>query len=116
MALLPRSAKTRRRDCGFAKAKTGVCATLSAQLPSFTAHLDNSLPMATPSAKNHAPPPTSGHAADQGETAMIVDLRAFADSISLPLSIFDHGGRFAYVNRVACEWFGRTEAEILGQT
>ena len=97
-------------------AKTGVCATLSAQLPSFAALLGNPFPVAPPSDKNQPSPLPIGHTADHRQTAMNVDFRGLADSISQPLSIIDHGGRFAYVNRVACEWFGRTEAEILGHT
>jgi diguanylate cyclase (GGDEF)-like protein/PAS domain S-box-containing protein len=44
------------------------------------------------------------------------DLRRFADSIGMPLSCSDRELRYKYVNRVACEWFGRNEVDILGRT
>ena len=72
--------------------------------------------MAPPSDKKHPAPLHTGHAVEHRQTAKSVDLRGLADHISMPLSIIEHGGRFTYVNRVACQWFGRTEAEILGHT
>ncbi|MBL8512515.1 MAG: PAS domain-containing protein [Betaproteobacteria bacterium] len=44
------------------------------------------------------------------------ELRTLADNIAMPLSRSDRALRYRYVNRVACEWFGRTEQEIVGKT
>ena len=44
------------------------------------------------------------------------EIRALADNIGMPLSKSDRNLRYLYVNRVACEWFGRTENEIVGHT
>ena len=42
------------------------------------------------------------------------ELRAIADNIGMPLFKSDRNFIFQYVNQVACDWFGRTEAQILG--
>ncbi len=44
------------------------------------------------------------------------ELRTIADNIAMPISRSDTSLRYRYVNRVACEWFGRTEQEIIGRT
>ena len=44
------------------------------------------------------------------------EIRALADNIGMPLSKCDRNLRYLYVNQVACEWFGRKEAEIIGRT
>lgn len=44
------------------------------------------------------------------------DLRSVADNIGMPLSKSDRNLRYLYVNRDACEWFGRSEADIVGRT
>ncbi len=71
--------------------------------------------MAQPVIKTPVPPPHPSDA-EPRHAAMNVELRGLADNISLPLAIIDHDGRFSYVNRVACEWFGRTEVEVIGHT
>ncbi len=43
------------------------------------------------------------------------ELRAVVDNIGMPLSKSDQHLRYEYVNRVACEWFGLPEEEILGK-
>ena len=44
------------------------------------------------------------------------EIRSIADNIGMPLSKSDRSLRYTYVNRVACEWFGRTEVQIIGRT
>jgi diguanylate cyclase (GGDEF)-like protein/PAS domain S-box-containing protein len=44
-----------------------------------------------------------------------MELRAIADNIAIPISKSDRDFRYQYVNRVACEWFGRAESEIVGR-
>ena len=44
------------------------------------------------------------------------EMRSIADNIGMPLSKSDRSLRYTYVNRVACEWFGRTEEQIIGRT
>ncbi len=43
------------------------------------------------------------------------DLRSVADNIGMPLVKSDRHLRCLYVNKVACEWFGRTEQDIVGR-
>ncbi|MBL8520706.1 MAG: PAS domain-containing protein [Betaproteobacteria bacterium] len=44
------------------------------------------------------------------------DLRRLADNIAMPLSRSDRNLRYRYANRVACEWFGVSESDIIGRT
>ena len=44
------------------------------------------------------------------------DLRSVADNVGMPLSKSDRHLRYIYVNQVACEWFGRSENDIVGHT
>ena len=44
------------------------------------------------------------------------EIRSIADNIGMPLSKSDRMLRYQYVNRVACEWFGRSEDQIIGKT
>ncbi len=44
------------------------------------------------------------------------ELRTIADNIAMPISRSDRSLRYKYVNRVACEWFGRPEQDIIGKT
>lgn len=43
------------------------------------------------------------------------DMRAVLDSVDMPLSKSDGQRRYLYVNRAACEWFGKTEDQIVGK-
>jgi diguanylate cyclase (GGDEF)-like protein/PAS domain S-box-containing protein len=52
----------------------------------------------------------------QSLIAKELDLRAIADNIGMPISRSDCDLRYRYVNQVACEWFGRPAAEIIGRT
>lgn len=43
------------------------------------------------------------------------EIRAIMDSVDMPLSKSDRDLRYLYVNRVACDWFGRSEEKIIGK-
>ena len=43
------------------------------------------------------------------------EIRSVMDSVDMALSKSDRELRYLYVNRVACDWFGGSEAEIVGK-
>lgn len=43
------------------------------------------------------------------------ELRSMMDSVDMPLSKSDRDLRYVYVNRVVCDWFGRSEEQIVGR-
>ncbi|MBL0124971.1 MAG: PAS domain-containing protein [Betaproteobacteria bacterium] len=52
----------------------------------------------------------------QSLVAKELEIRSLADSIGMPLSKSDGNLRYLYVNQVACEWFNRSEEDIIGRT
>ncbi|MEO8384373.1 MAG: PAS domain-containing protein [Betaproteobacteria bacterium] len=43
------------------------------------------------------------------------EIRSVIDSVDMPISKSDCNLRYLYVNQVACEWFGRSEDQIVGK-
>ena len=43
------------------------------------------------------------------------EIRSVMDGVNIPLFKSNHELRFLYVNKVACEWFGQSEDQIIGK-